>query len=144
VNAPSPRPDPASADDAQFWAFLDAGVLRIQQCTDCSTFRHPPRPLCAACGSTATAWAESSGRGEVWARTIIHPPTLPAFATRTPYGAVVVRLDEGVFMVSNVVDRDPDDVVVGMRVELAITEVEPGLRLPLFRSCDGERSSVQT
>ena len=72
----------------------------------------------------------------MWATTVIHPPTLPAFAARTPYGAVVVRLDEGVFLVSNVVDRDPDDVIVGMKVEVVLTEVEPDLRLPLVRAVE--------
>ena len=75
----------------------------------------------------------ASGRGEIWATTVIHPPTLSAFADRTPYAAVVVRLEEGVFCVSNVVDVEPDDITIGMPVEVAITEVEPGLRLPLFR-----------
>jgi uncharacterized OB-fold protein len=70
----------------------------------------------------------------VWATTVIHPPTLPAFEARTPYGAVVVRLEEGVFLVTNVMDRDPDDVTVGMPVEVVVTEVEPGLRLPLVRA----------
>jgi len=58
---------------------------------------------------------------------------LPAFAARTPYGAVVVRLEEAVFLVGNVVDSPRDDVTVGMPVDVAITEVEEGLRLPLFR-----------
>jgi uncharacterized OB-fold protein len=128
-----PRPDPASADDARFWSFVDAGELRVQQCADCGAHRHPPRPVCAACGSSASDWVAVSGQGEVWASTTIHPPTLPAFADRTPYNAVIVRLDEGVFMVGNVVDCAPEDVVVGMRVEVAITEVEDELRLPLFR-----------
>lgn len=129
-----PRPDPVGADDASFWAFVAAGELRIQRCAGCRTHRHPPCPVCAACGSTASEWPRASGRGEVWACTVIHPPTLPAFASRTPYGAVVVRLEEGVFLVSNVVDRPPGDVSVGMPVEVAITEVEPGLHLPLFRA----------
>jgi len=68
----------------------------------------------------------------VWALTVIHPPTLPAFTARTPYAAVVVRLEEGVFMVGNVVDCAPEAVAVGMPVEVAIVEVEEGLRLPLF------------
>ena len=69
----------------------------------------------------------------MWARTVIHPPTLPAFTERTPYAAVVVRLDEDVYMVSNILDREPDHIEIGMRVEVVVTEVEPGLRLPLFR-----------
>ena len=65
---------------------------------------------------------------------MIHPPTLPAFAARTPYGAVVVRLEEGVFLVGNVVDCPPEAVAVGMPVEVAIVEMEEALRLPLFRA----------
>lgn len=133
MSAPHPRPDPVAEDDVRFWAFVAAGELRIQRCADCGAHRHPPRPICAVCGSTAGEWVPASGRGEVWAATVIHPPTLPAFASRTPYGAVVVRLEEGVFLVGNVVDCPPGDLAVGMPVEVAITEVEPALRLPLFR-----------
>ena len=133
MSAAHPQPDPVAAADARFWAFVAAGELRIQRCGDCGTHRHPPRPVCAACGSGAAEWAPVSGRGEVWASTVIHQPTLPAFASRTPYGAVVVRLEEGVFLVGNVVDCPTDDVAIGMPVDVAITEVEEGLRLPLFR-----------
>jgi uncharacterized protein len=133
VSGAHPRPDPVAADDVRFWAFVQSGELRIQRCGACGTSRHPPRPVCAACGSTAQEWVPASGRGEVWAATVIHPPTLPAFAARTPYGAVVVRLEEGVFLVGNVLDRPPEAVAVGMPVEVAIIDVERGLRLPLFR-----------
>ena len=134
MNAGYPRPAPIAADDMRFWSFIAAGELHLQCCADCRTSRHPPRPICAACGSTAVEWITASVRGEIWASTVIHPPTLPAFASRTPYAAVVVRLVEGVFLVSNIVDCRPDDIAVGMQVEVAITEVEPGLLLPLFRA----------
>jgi uncharacterized OB-fold protein len=128
-----PRPDPVGADDARFWSFVAAGEFRVQQCTGCGTIRYPPRPLCATCRSTGAEWAPVSGRGEVWAVTTVHPPTLPAFASRAPYDAVVVRLSEGVFVVSNVLGADPGEIEVGAQVEMAIVEVEPGLHLPQFR-----------
>jgi uncharacterized OB-fold protein len=134
-----PRPDPATADDAAFWAALRAGELRIQQCTACGAFRQPPRPTCAACGANGHTWSASAGTGEVWSYTIVHPPTLPAFTDRTPYGAVVVRLDEGVFLVSNLVDTPVDALSVGARVELALTAVDDDLVLPLFRVVDARR-----
>ena len=133
MTAAIPRPAPLAADEARFWSFVADGELRLQRCAGCATFRHPPRPVCAACGSTESEWITASGRGEVWSFTVIHPPTLEAFTERTPYGAVVVRLDEGVFLVSSVVDCPPDELAVAMPVELAVTEVEPGFRLPLFR-----------
>jgi uncharacterized protein len=128
-----PRPAPTNPDDERFWRALRDGELRIQRCAACKTFRHPPAPLCARCGAVESEWIAASGRGEVWSFTIVHAPTLPAFADQVPYGAVVVRLDEGVFLVSNVVDCPPDALAVGMRVELAITVVDDDLALPLFR-----------
>ncbi len=127
-----PRPVPAAADDARFWEFIAAGGFRVQRSTGCPPFRHPPRSVCA-CGERASEWIVSPGHGEVWSFTVIHPPTLPAFSARTPYGAVVVRLDEGVFLVSNLVDCPVEDLAVGMRVELAITTVDGDFALPLFR-----------
>jgi uncharacterized OB-fold protein len=128
-----PRPDPQNEDDARFWSALGDGELRIQRCGRCAAFRHPPRPVCAQCGARESEWVAVAGTGEVWSFTVIHPPTLPAFADRTPYAAVVVRLDEGVFLVSNLRACPLDDLAVGARVELAITEVENGLFLPLFQ-----------
>jgi 3-oxo-4,17-pregnadiene-20-carboxyl-CoA hydratase alpha subunit len=132
-----PRPDPADADDARFWSALANGALELQRCDACLAFRHPPRPVCARCGSTERSWVAASGRGEVWSFTVVHPPTLPAFADATPYGAVVVRLDEGVFLVSALVDCPVDELAVGARVELAITAVDDDLALPLFRRVAG-------
>src|SRR5689334_16666645 len=120
MSAPHPRPDPTAAADARFWAAVARGELRIQRCVRCRTFRHPPRPMCAVCGATEDEWPMVAGTGEVWSYTVIHSPTLPAFADRTPCGAVVVRLDEGVFLVSNLVDCPVDELAVGMRVQLAI------------------------
>jgi uncharacterized OB-fold protein len=128
-----PRPDPQNDDAARFWRALAEGELRIQRCTACSAFRHPPRPVCAQCGARESEAVAVAGTGEVWSFTVIHPPTLPAFADRTPYAAVVVRLDEGVFLVSNLVDAPVDEIAIGTRVELAITQVEADLALPLFR-----------
>jgi uncharacterized OB-fold protein len=134
-----PRPDPTDEDDAHFWAALRDGTLCIQRCVVCGTFRHPPRPICAQCGATEREWRPVSGEGEVWSFTVVHPPTLAGFADRTPYGAVVVRLDEDVFLVSNLVDCPIEELAVGRRVELALTRVVAGadadddLVLPLFR-----------
>jgi uncharacterized OB-fold protein len=134
VNAAHPRPDPVDADARRFWDFIAAGELRVQRCAACGTHRHAPRPVCAVCGSRTVDWVVASGRGEVWAATMIHPPTLPAFAARTPYNAVVVRLDEGVFLVGNVLGTDSAAVPVGTRVAVTITQIELDLWLPMFEA----------
>jgi uncharacterized OB-fold protein len=126
-----PTPDPAGAAST-FWTWLRAGELRLQRCAACHAYRHPPAPTCAACGSSRDEWTPSIGDGEIWSATTISPPVLPAFAARVPYNAVVVRLDEGVFIVSNLIGDLPGDVI-GARVRVVVTRVHDGLSLPLFR-----------
>jgi len=128
-----PHPAPNNEWDGRFWQAIAHGRLELQRCAECGTFRHPPGPVCARCGATSSEWVESAGTGEVWSYTVIHPPTLPAFRERTPYGAVVIRLDEGVFMVSNLVDTPVEQLATGVRVTVVISEVDDGVYLPLFR-----------
>jgi uncharacterized protein len=75
-------------------------------------------------------WEQASGKGEVISFTICHPPVLPAFADRTPYDVIVVRLDEGPLIVSNMLDVDP---VVGMKVKVWFVNIDDDLTLPQFR-----------
>ena len=75
MNVPLPMPDPTDESEAFFWRSLREGELRLQQCRECGTFRHPPRPVCARCGSTEFVWSAVAGTGEVWSYTIVHPPT---------------------------------------------------------------------
>jgi uncharacterized protein len=135
-----PRPDPVGADDARFWSYVAAGEFRVQRCTACGAHRYPPKPVCANCRATESEWVVVTGTGEVWATTTIHPPTLPAFASRAPYDAVVVRLDEGVFVVGNVLDAGAGEVAIGTPVEVVIVEVEPDLHLPQFRTTAAPRA----
>ncbi len=130
----APRPRPAAVGAAErFWSAVAAGEVRLQRCRACGAYRHPPRPVCPECRSGADEWVPASGGGEVWSFTICHPPVLAAFAARVPYAAVVVRLDEGVFMVSNVVDAPPDGIEIGARVTIECVAVDEGLVLPQFR-----------
>jgi len=50
----------------------DDGVLPLQRCKDCAKLRHPPRPMCDACGSLAWDSIDASGRGTVHTFTVIH------------------------------------------------------------------------
>jgi uncharacterized OB-fold protein len=73
------------------------------------------------------------GTGTVASFTICYPPVLPAFADRVPYNAVVVQLDEGPFMVSNLVNVDNDAIEVGVPVEVIYVDLDDELSLPQFR-----------
>ena len=129
-SAPFPVPNP---DNAGFWDACRRGELRLQRCIDCRTWRHHPRPMCPQCGSTEYEWALASGRGVVHTFTIVHRPTLPAFDADVPYNVIAVRLDEGVFMVSNLVDCPLDQIRIGLPVEVVFAPLTDEIALPKFR-----------
>ena len=102
---------------AEFYArAAETGVLHLQRCDDCSTWRHPPRVLCASCGSHAWSWQPTSGRGRVFTWTVTHRATDPAFAEYLPYAVLVVELEEGPRVVGNLRDLAPSE----LRLELAV------------------------
>jgi uncharacterized protein len=126
-----PRPDPGPTD-APFWEWCRRHELRLQRCDDCGAFRHHPRPRCPECRSAAATWTPVRGTGTVASYTICYPPVLPAFADRVPYNAVVVQLDEGPFMVSNLLGVENDAIEVGMPVTVTFVDLDEELTLPQF------------
>ncbi|MBM3658696.1 MAG: hypothetical protein FJW95_04245 [Actinobacteria bacterium] len=127
-----PRPVPGPVE-APFWEWCARHELRLPRCADCATFRFPPRPRCHVCRSAAYTWEPVAGTGTVASYTVISPPVLPAFADRVPYNAVVVELDEGPFLVSNLLDVANEDLATGMRVEVTFVDVADGFALHQFR-----------
>lgn len=127
------RPAPIVTDDsAAFWDAADAGRLVAQRCADCGSFRHPPRPMCPHCHSLRVDIVELAGTGTVYSYAILHHPQNPAFDY--PVLAVLVDLDEGIRMVSNIVGVDKDDIRIGMRVGVEFTPTAGGHRVPVFHA----------
>lgn len=118
-----------------YWAAARERRLVIQRCRACGTFRHLPHVMCAACQSSDHDWVESAGRGEVFTYTIVVHPVHEATAAAVPYNVVVVRLDDcgGVLVPGNVVECPPEDVHVGMRVEVVWDAVTDDITIPRFR-----------
>ena len=129
---PKPRPVLDGAT-AEFYAFCRDGELRFQRCSTCGAWRHPPRVLCAVCGSPRWSWEPSSGRGQVFSWTVVHQATHPAFASEAPYAVVVVETDEGVRFVSNLRDAGPEVLRLGLPVEVVFEPVDDTLTLPMVR-----------
>jgi uncharacterized OB-fold protein len=100
---PETRPESrrASRDDQFFWDAAAEGRLVIQGCADCGTLRHPPAPMCGACGSLRWDTAASSGRGRIVSWISSLHPNRPDDAPRI---VILVQLEEGTRLVSNLVD----------------------------------------
>ena len=128
-----PLPVP-NRDNEGFWDACRRHELRVQRCTRCGKLRHHPRPTCPGCCSPEYEWAAVSGRGVVYSFTIVHPPTLPAFQGQTPYNVAVVQLEEGPFMVTNLVGCAAGQIRIGMTVVVEFDDISPTISLPKFRA----------
>lgn len=121
----------------QFYEWCGRGELRFQRCKGCGTFRHVPRDLCAECGSFDWGWERSSGKGTIFSYTVVARALHPAFASATPYAAVIVELEEGVRILSNVVDCPVEQLKIGMPVHVDFEKQNDSVTLPVFRSRSG-------
>ena len=117
----------------EFYAWCRRGDLRFQRCSDCDAWRHVPREMCAKCGSDEWKWVRSSGKGTVFTWTIAERAMHPAFVDAVPYAPVIIEMDEGVRLVSEMIDCEPADLEIGMRVEVAFAKVSDEVTLPKFR-----------
>lgn len=131
--APRPhRPRPSiNADNAWFWEGCDARELRVQVFAD-GTCAYPPLVRNPRTGEMPTTpqWKVASGRGTLYSFAVPHHPQVPSF--EYPLVVALVELEEGVRIVSNVVDCAREDVRIGMPLEVCWLD-DDGVVLPQFR-----------
>ena len=126
---PLPTPSPLTQP---FWDAARRRELWVQRCRACATHLFYPRYLCTTCGSGDLEWAQASGRGTVFTYTVAHRPTHPGFADLVPYVIAVVELEEGPKLTTNIVNLDPDDMVIGLPVRATFEDLD-GVTLVHFR-----------
>ncbi|MFE9096768.1 Zn-ribbon domain-containing OB-fold protein [Streptomyces sp. NPDC007264] len=118
-----------------FWQAAKERRLVACECADCGHFRMPPTPFCPECQSTAVDWVRLSGQGEVYSFTVIHG--FPGLPDVTMVAAVVDLPDApGARLVSNIIDVDPADVRIGMRLAVDFWPIADGWQLPVFRAVE--------
>ncbi len=125
---PLPRPTTLSKP---YWDACRAGKLTVQRCNDCESLTFIPQPCCGSCMSANLEWIESSGRGTLYSFTTVYRPQQPVF--EVPYTVVVVELEEGYFMLSNLKGVEPEDVKIGTPLEVVFEEQSEEISLPFFR-----------
>lgn len=119
---PAPRVTP---ETAAYWKAAHDGKLMLSECESCGKLSHPPQAVCAFCWAGTVKPKFASGRGTLNSFSVIHQSATPYFRGRVPYVLAYVDLDEGVSMVSNIVNCDIARVKVGMKVK-ALFEPLPG------------------
>jgi uncharacterized OB-fold protein len=120
------------SDSRPYWEGLRQGELRIQRCDSCARAVFYPRAICPHCFAEKLSWIVASGKGTIYAYTIAHQ-AFGRFAEDVPFVVILVELEEGVRMLSRLLDAPREQVRVGAEVRVTFEKVEEELTLPYFR-----------
>jgi uncharacterized OB-fold protein/acyl dehydratase len=120
-------------DSAFFWEGLREGRLLVSACAGCGVLRHPPEPMCPACGSLEWKRVACSGRGSIHSFVVAHHPPIPPF--EYPHPVVLVDLEEGLRIVAEITGVAPGEIRIGMPVQAVFEAAAPDddLVVPRFR-----------
>lgn len=131
--APTPRPAPrVTAETKAYWQALHDGKLTLSECEACGKLSHPPQAVCAFCWGGKVKPKVASGRGTLNSFSVVRQNTDPAFKARVPYVLAYVDLDEGVSLLSNVVNCDIANVKVGMKLKPVFEQTSDATGVILF------------
>lgn len=122
------RPITAPAVNPEGQAYWDAatqGKLLVKHCSACDAYHHYPRALCPHCFSDKTEWRDAKGTGVIYSYSVMRRAT-------PPYAMAYVTLDEGVSMMTNLVDCDFDALKIGQKVKVVFKPSEGGPAVPMF------------
>ena len=110
--------------EGEYFAHLAAGRFMLQRGRSSGAWVHPPRVAAPGSGETGLEWVPASGRGTVYASTLVRarPPA-------ADYNVVLVELDEGPRLLSRVDGLGA--VQIGLRVQARIVD-EQGTPVVVF------------
>lgn len=131
--ASRPVPPPNTYVHTQpFWDGAKEGKFMLQYCKDTGQFQYQPRPVSIYTGSRNLEWREASGKGIIYACTVVRVPG-PGIKDRIPLMAAIVELEEGVRVMANILEAEPDDMKIGQKVELVWDTLDDGVPYPAFK-----------
>lgn len=126
VVAPVPN-----AETARFWSACNERRLMVKRCSACGKAHYYPRALCPHCFSVETEWEEVSGRGSIYAFSVMR-------RTETPFALALVTLDEGPTIMTNIIGCDADDIAIGRRVTVTFRPAVNGQLVAMFTPAQSE------
>ena len=93
-----------------------------EECAVCGNKYFPARPLCS-CGSTEFKEYKLAKKGGVLTWTVINSAPI-GFEKYTPYMVALIELEDGLRLISQLVDIEPKEVSAGLKVEACFRKVK--------------------
>ena len=128
---PVPKPN-VFVNTEPFWEGARRKELWLQYCLDTGRFQHYPRPVSIYTGSRNLEWRQVSGKGVVYAATVIRIPGV-GLEGRLPLNTCTIDLDDGARLLGNITNAEPGEVAIGARVELDWEMLADDIYYPAFR-----------
>lgn len=116
---------PKSPDNEEFWEAINEGKLLIPRCQDTGQFFWYPRKISPYTLSGNVEWIEASGSGIIYTYSVMR-------RAEPQYVIAYVTLEEGVTMMTNIVDCNPESLKIGQPVKLLMRESDQGQKVPVF------------
>ena len=120
---PSPVTNP---ENLEYFDACAKGTLLVGKCDACGEYHFYPRRICPHCFSDLVKWVPAKGSGTIYTYSTMHR------GVPLPYTIAYVTLDEGVSMMTNIVDCDASKLVIGQKVKVKFTPTEGGQPVPTF------------
>ncbi len=130
------KPLPAITDQTQpFWSAAKNRKLVLQRCQRCATFNFHPKPWCIECGSRELAWTAAKPFGTVYSHTVSRTVAMnfQGWAADLPVVLCLIDLDDGARMYAQLTDCPPEDLRIGLRVEVYFEDISDEAAIPKFR-----------
>lgn len=137
MNSPTlHKPLPAITDLTRpFWEAAKNRKFVLQKCSKCATFQFFPKPWCIDCGSRDLQWVDAKPFGTVYSHTVSRTVGMnyPGWAADLPVLMCLIDLDDGARMYGQVTGCQPEDLKIGMRVQVHFEDISEQAAIPKFK-----------
>lgn len=125
-------PPAVTEETAPFWAAAREGRLVVDRCRACASLSFPPYGVCRSCRGRDLEQVDVPGPGVVYSYTVNHQRWLPDL--EVPFTLVWVDFPDhdGVRVVGRLRGCEPDDVHIGMAVDVGFEPGPDGFSVPSF------------
>ncbi len=122
-----------TATNRPHWEAAARGELLLQRCSACRSWIYPISVACQGCGAEDDyVWTPPSGRGKLSSWVVYRRAFAPFEDSDLPYAVAEVELEEGVRLISRVVNAELDEYRAGMPLQVAFLPVTDTVTLVVF------------
>ncbi|MEJ2546043.1 MAG: Zn-ribbon domain-containing OB-fold protein, partial [Calditrichaceae bacterium] len=110
-------------DIPRYWRLKNQRYrLQGRKCQDCGKLSFPPRLVCPKCKSRKSEPYEFNGKGKLYSYTTLYQAP-DRFDPMVPYVVGLIDLEEGVRVTAQVTDILPEDLEMGMDLEMVVRKI---------------------